>query len=189
MMGLRTREQIKDTSQSNQASLEAKKYQKPSVQTQISELESNMREFNGKLETLEYNLQKQKQQPTSISKDIIAEIRQIKSQIRQISDKVATLEKNMFIATKTSPQTFHYLEGEDLFKKRQWQDAILAYQKYRDQNPNGTHWPDATLKIAICFQELTLIEESKAFYTELINKKPQSSEAQKAQRRLQQLKL
>ena len=176
--GLKTRQQIKDISTVSQ---------EPSVHTQITELEANMREFNGRLESLEHRLEQAQQKPSSPSEEILTEIRQLKSQIDRLSEKVRVLEKNIFITTKTSPQTLQYLEAEDLFKKKQWQNAILAYEKYRSQNPNGQHWPDATFKIAASFQELQLHQEAKAFYTELINKKPKSAEARRARTRLQEL--
>lgn len=176
--GLKTRQQIKDTSNVSQ---------EPSIHAQITELETNMREFNGRLESFEHRLEQAQQKPSSPSEEILTEIRQLKSQIDQLSEKVKVLEKNIFITTKTSPQTLQYLEAEDLFKKKQWQNAILAYERYRSQNPNGQHWTDATFKIAVSFQELQLHQEARAFYTELINKKPKSQEARKAKVRLGEL--
>ena len=175
--GLKTRQQIKDTSV----------HQESSVYTQIAELETNMREFNGRLESFEHHLEQAQQKSSMPSQEILTEIRQLKSQLNQLSQKVTVLEKNIFITTKTSPQTLSYLEAEDLFNKKQWQNAILAYEKYRSQNPNGQHWSDATFKIAASFQELRLNQEAKAFYTELINKKPNSPESRKAQTRLKEL--
>jgi TolA-binding protein len=42
----------------------------------------------------------------------------------------------------------------------------------------------ATYKIGVCFQELGMIEEAKAFYDEVIAKYPKSNEAAKATSRL-----
>ncbi len=178
--GLKTRKQIGDEV-SNPS-------QKRSAQEQITELETSMRHFNGRLESLEHQMQQlQQKEPTSPSDEVLTEVRSLKTQINKLSEKVKTLENNIFITTKTSPKALHYLEAENLFRKEQWQNAILTYEKYRSKNPDGQHWPDATFKIGLSFEKLNLQQEAKSFYTELVNKQPKTLEARKARTRLQQL--
>ena len=178
--GLKTRKQV-DVEMSNTS-------QKRSAQEQIIELETNMRNFNGRLESLEHQVQQlQQKEPASPSDDVLKEMRSLKTQINELSEKIKTLENNMFITTKTSPKALHYLEAEDLFRKEQWQNAILTYEKYRSKSPNGQHWPDATFKIGLSFEKLNLHQEAKSFYTELVSKQPKTLEARKARTRLQEL--
>ena len=153
--GLKTRKQIDDEMSSTS--------QEHSVQEQITQLESNMRDFNGRLESLEHQLQQSQTEPASPSEDILTEVRLLKTQFSELTEKVKTLENNIFITTKTSPKTLHYLEAEDLFRKQQWQNAILTYEKYRSENPKGQHWPDATFKIGVSFERLNLVQEAKSF--------------------------
>ena len=91
--GLKTRQQIdeemSDTSQ-----------EQHSAQDQITQLESSMREFNGRLESLEYQFQQSQKAPSSESEDILTEVRLLKTQLSELTEKVKTLENNMFITTK-----------------------------------------------------------------------------------------
>ena len=179
--GLKTRKQIDDEM------LDTSQIQGRSVQEQITELETSMRHFNGRLESLEHQIQQLESEPKSSSEDVLTEMRSLKTQINELSEKIKTLENNMFITTKTSPKALHYLEAENLFRKEQWQNAILTYEKYRSANPKGQHWPDATFKIGLSFERLSLQQEAKSFYTELVSKQPRTLEARKARARLQQL--
>ena len=71
---------------------------------------------------------------------------------------------------------------------KKFKDAILAYQKYRDGNPKGRHYGEATFKMGVCFQEMGLKDEAKVFYEEVISKFPGSKDAKKAAVRAKQLK-
>lgn len=79
-------------------------------------------------------------------------------------------------------------DGEALFKGGKFKEAILAYQKYRDANPKGKFYADATFKMGVCFQEVGLKDEAKVFYEEVTSKFPGSKDAKKAAQRLKQLK-
>lgn len=78
--------------------------------------------------------------------------------------------------------------GESQFDKKQWREAILSYQSYREKNPKGNNYAEATYKIGVCFQELGLKDEARAFYSEAVSKFPKSDEAKRAQYRLKNLK-
>lgn len=74
--------------------------------------------------------------------------------------------------------------AEDKFEKKMWKEAILDYEKYRSSNPKGKSLALATYKIGLCFQELGMIEEAKAFFEEVLSKYPKSKDAAKAEARL-----
>lgn len=79
-------------------------------------------------------------------------------------------------------------EGEALFREKKFKEAILAYQKYRDTNPKGKFYAEATYKMGVCFQEVGLKDEAKVFFEEVISKFPGSKDAKKAAVRAKQLK-
>ena len=79
-------------------------------------------------------------------------------------------------------------EGETLFAQKKFKEAILSYQKYRDANPKGKNYADATYKMGVCFQEVGLKDEAKVFFDEVTNKFPGSKEAKKAAFRAKQIK-
>lgn len=187
-LSLKTRDQIQDVEKvSQQQDLRTQQgQQRPmSLKAEMVEVQTNMRDFNGRLELLE----RQQKNPlkSSLSQDILTELRSFKTQLNAMSQRITDLEKKLFIATNTSAKSFLYLEGDDFFKKEQWQNAILSYEKYRSKNPDGPHWSEATFKIGRSFEQLELFQEAKAFYQEILDKQPKSSMAHKAQNRIQQL--
>jgi TolA-binding protein len=81
-----------------------------------------------------------------------------------------------------------YETAQDLFAKKEWKQAILNFQKYRDENPKGAKFADATYKIGVSFQELGMKDEAKTFYEEVLNKFPKSEDAHRAKIRMKGLK-
>lgn len=78
--------------------------------------------------------------------------------------------------------------AEEAFKAKKWEDAILAYEKYRELNPKGANRAEAGYKIGVCFQELKMIAEAKTFFAEVASQFPNSDAAKKAKYRLSQIK-
>jgi TolA-binding protein len=75
-------------------------------------------------------------------------------------------------------------QGDEAMAAKDWKNAILIYQKYRDKNPKGKKYAEATYKIGLCFKELGMKSESKSFFEEVIEKFPTSGEAKKAKGQL-----
>ncbi len=82
----------------------------------------------------------------------------------------------------------NFAQAEIDFEKKNWKDAILGYQNYRDLNPGGKNYSKATYMIGVCFQELNMMSEAKAFYQEVLDKFSKSSWASKAKYRLNRIK-
>jgi len=61
-----------------------------------------------------------------------------------------------------------YELAQDLFIKKDWKQAILQFEKYREEKPKGPHFSDATYKIGVSFQELGMDSESKVFLKKLL---------------------
>lgn len=73
------------------------------------------------------------------------------------------------------------------FDSKKWEDAILAYEEYRKNNPKGKAYAEATYKIGVSFQNLSMKEDAKVFFKELVDKYPQSREAGLAKSKLKKL--
>jgi TolA-binding protein len=122
-------------------------------------------------------------------------IRKLETQVQSLSDEVARL-KSPPVREVPPPANnsgggkgkISYETGEDLFAQKKWKEAIVNFQKYRDQNPKGKQYADATYKIGVCFQELGMKDEAKSFMEEVTAKFPKSKEAKKAAFRLKTLK-
>lgn len=117
-------------------------------------------------------------------------VKRLEAQIATMSDDIAHLKAPPPAPPAAAPAKGKtpYDESQDLFNAKKWKEAIVGYQKYRDQNPKGKMYADSTYKIGVCFQELGMKDEAKAFLEEVTTKFPNSKEAKKAAFRLKSLK-
>lgn len=74
------------------------------------------------------------------------------------------------------------------FQNKKWKEAILNFDQYREKNPKGKFFAEATYKTGVCFQELGMVDEAKVFYNEVIEKFPSSDVSKKANYRLKSIK-
>ncbi|MBO9667592.1 MAG: tetratricopeptide repeat protein [Bdellovibrio sp.] len=177
----------------------------------FSDLEEQIRNLNGRVDVVE-----NKQDNNSIGKDLKAAQEQnvnLSKKVDILQESVTKLENMVFQlnaqvnalnaarsseaasvaaaqADKAAKQARKdgYEVGQEFFSKKEWKQAILSYQKYRDESPKGAHFADATYKIGVSFQELGMKEESKTFFDEVVSKFPKSEEARRAKIRLKGLK-
>lgn len=187
----------------------AKEFKEPKAAAAVAradELDNQMRNLNGRVDTIENQLNQinaagegEKKSVTEMAKYADQKFTAYEEELKKMDAKVLALEAEL-AALKTakaeaaaSPAPSAkgktpYDEGEDLFNGKKWKEAIVAFQKYRDANPKGKMYADATYKIGVCFQELKMKDESKAFFDEVIAKFPKSKEAKKAAFRMKTLK-
>ena len=162
--------------------------QSANYDNQLSEMQSQMRELIGRVEVIEKNWN------MSQNSEEVSELRkQMSSKMALYEEALVRLEKNSSSSSvkKTSINSgvvSLFDSAEAKFNAKDWRKAILAYQEYRDKNPKGKSYPEATYKIGVCFQELGLKKESKAFYKEVVTKFPKSRTSKKASYRLSTLK-
>ncbi len=91
-------------------------------------------------------------------------------------------------ATQQKPQVKSPLfDASKHFNDKKWEDAILAYEEYRKNNPKGKEYPEATLKIGMCFQNMGLKDDAKVFFKEVVDKYPKTKEADTAKSKLKKL--
>lgn len=173
----------------------------------ISEIEDDMRNLSGRIEVLENNQklflqsgQVDKKNSEQTLKDLSAkfnllqeEMIKMETQMTQLQSDLNGVKNSVSVNSgkgeKSSGDKKSTIDQADQhFKSKDWKKAILAYQKYRDDNPKGKFFADATFKIGQSFQELNMKDEAKTFYDEVIAKFPQTELAKKAKTRLNQLK-
>lgn len=130
-----------------------------------------------------------------------SELESVKSQLASLQEdtkKAAQAEEAAARAAKEARDAKEAKEAEaaknpfavaeEKFEKKSWREAILDYEKYRKANPKGKQVATATYKIGVCFQELGLSEDARAFYEEVVSKYPKAKEAKSALTRLKKLK-
>lgn len=96
-------------------------------------------------------------------------------------------EKSSAHANTKGPEKGPFNAGEDEYAKQNWGEAILSYMKYREQNPTGKRYAEATFKIGYAFQQMGKGAQAKSFYQEVVNRFPGTPHAKKASAQLQKL--
>lgn len=207
---LKTRNDLKDSEQQNVMGRQVSNLQKANndVGNRFAELEEQIRELNGKVEVHENRLSQSSQGVDAVVKNQQLSQQEIQQKLNLYQEALAKLESQVFQLTaevqelksqkeaapeKTSKASEKsdkgsYREAEAFFDSKEWKKAILTYQKYRDENPKGKNFADATYKIGVSFQELGLKDEAKTFYDEVLAKFPKSDAARKAKTRIKAMK-
>ncbi|MDK9707890.1 MAG: tetratricopeptide repeat protein [Desulforhopalus sp.] len=80
-----------------------------------------------------------------------------------------------------------YMMGECLFNQKEYDKAIMQYQKIISQYSGHDKAPSAMFKQGMAFEKLADKETAKVIYKKLLKKHSSSSEAAKAQERLSKL--
>lgn len=208
---LKTRSEVKDTEQRSVMQQQVTTMQRANADasSRFSDVDEQIRYLTGRVEVVENkmansssgldNAMKSSQQQNNEQNQRLAILQdaltKMEAQINQLSAEVQGLRAEQAgaiasaSAAKAAASNKDYFEaGNDYFAKKDWKKAILNFQKYRDENPKGKNFPEATYKIGVCFQELGMKDEARTFYDEVANKFPKSDQARKAKTRLKGLK-
>ncbi|MGE0525805.1 MAG: tol-pal system YbgF family protein [Bdellovibrionales bacterium] len=177
---------------------------KPAIAAyRLEEYDEQMRHLHGRVDTVENMLaqlnaaeqghrEMKLQENQALEQKFIAfedALKKLETQVLELSDQVSRLKPTPAPAVDTSEKArTSFEQAEDLFTAKKWKESIVAYQKYRDKNPKGKQYADATYKIGVSFQELGMKDEARAFFDEVTTKFPKSKEAKKAKFRLNSLK-
>jgi tol-pal system protein YbgF len=81
---------------------------------------------------------------------------------------------------KKNPQDIHcgmmmFYLGEAYFKDKDYKNAVKEYKDSYTTNPDGTKAPEALYKLAICFKNLSKINEAKTILKKLMTDYPDST--------------
>ncbi len=210
---LQTRNDVKDNEQRHVMQQQVSTLQKTNadVGNRFSDLEEQMRSLTGRVDVVENkmgqsnsgveNALKSSQQQNMDTNQKVALLQdalvKMDKQMDAMNAELQALKANQAAAaarasaeqvSKKESRKDGYEAGQEYFTKKDWKQAILQYQKYRDESPKGSHFADATYKIGVAFQELGMKDEAKTFYDEVVSKYPKSEEARRAKIRIKGLK-
>lgn len=158
--------------------------------TRFADIDSDMRAMTGRIEVLENRVaQYQAQSQDNVkAQDLERKITLLQEEITRLNTVMENLNAEMAglkagasakIPDPTGKKGAFEI-AEEYFGKKEWKKAVLAYQKFRDENPKSKRFPTATLRIGQSFQELGMKDDAKTFFDEVIAKYPSSSEAKQA---------
>ncbi len=158
------------------------------LQISLQEINDQIRVLNGRIEVLEKKVSDGQAQANAINID--SKLKNYEQALANLEAQVQTLKggvANVSTVAKPAVQLNAFGRGEKAFREKNWQKAISEYQLYREQYPKGKDYSEATYKIGVCFQELNMKSEARAFYQEAVSKYPSSKAGKKAKFRLKQL--
>jgi TolA-binding protein len=206
---LKTRNDVKEVEESKLFQSQLVTMQKANADYvgRVEETLENHRALVGRVEVLEHKLEKTEGNDSEKQTTNAKEIAELTEKIKLLQTSIAKLDEenqamqNDIIALKSkSGKTESASTGtisdnhsevfsgaEQLFKEKKWKEAILQYDEYKKKSPKGKSIPEAIYKTGVCFQELSMKNEAKVFYQEVISKFPKSDFARKAQIRLKSI--
>ncbi len=176
------------------------------VSTRFSDIDEDLRKLGGRVETVEFKLNQAQAKTDAGVRTTETRVNDIETKMKIYQDAITKMDTELVelrsalasmqeemrrtpapAAGGKASLPSAYVSAEELFKASQWKEAILEYERYRKASPKGKQFAEATYKIGVCFQELGLTEEAKAFYEEVLAKFPKSKEAERAAYRLKSL--
>lgn len=215
---LKTRNEVREGEQRQVMAQQVTTLQRTNADTgsRFQEVEEMMRDLNGRVDVVENKLERSAAGADGNLKASQAHNAEMNSKVNLLQEALTKMEGQLFqltaevqalkadkaaaVATAQAQQAQQaqaatakakkdsYEVAKEYFDKKDWKQAILNFQKYRDDNPKGGKIPDATYKIGVSFQELGMKDEAKTFYDEVQAKYPKSEEARRAKIRLKGLK-
>ncbi len=89
---------------------------------------------------------------------------------------------------KRSLDGAQYWIAESYLAEANFQQAAAEFNKVRKSYPKSDYVPDVLFKLGVCFENLKLPNDAKLFYTTVVKKHPKSKAADKAKKRLKDIK-
>ena len=78
--------------------------------------------------------------------------------------------------------TSSLISAKKHFQEQSYETAISEFQKYRNKNPDGAHYSEATFYIGESFEKLKMPIEAKVFFKEIVQSHPKSLWASRAKK-------
>ncbi len=147
------------------------------VMQKISQVETDMRELRGQIETSD---KEQKDRMDQLEQGLLALIQTLDLRLASLINEVRGNNKK----DQTSDPEKLFEKAEQFFKEEKWKSAIISYERYREQNKKGQFYEKATFQIGRCFQKLGMQKEAKVFFREVMESFPGSDMAKSSKKLL-----
>ena len=120
----------------------------------------------------------------SLMQDILSNKFRISNKTKQALLKKLRRKFKSFKGSNEQPASL--IEAKTLFEQESYESAISEFQKYRDNNPKGKHYPEATFYIGQSFKNLQMPSEAEIFFKEIVKSYPKSLWASRAKKSLEE---
>ena len=179
---LRTRSEVNQMYQPQEI---AKEQRRAEFNVQFQSLEEQMRHIYGRLEAIENTMRQRSEFQSQVEAEKLQNFQEVWARIKILEQEIDQLKGH----PTSQPQPQAFASAEAHFQGKRWKKAALSYEKYRMTNPKGEHYPLATYKIGVSFEELGEKENAKLFYEEVVEKFPNHILVKKANDRIKKLKV
>ena len=105
---------------------------------------------------------------------------------KYLQNQKKILEKIAIDKKSSQSKSSALIEAKNLFEEKSYESAISKFQKYRDENPKGSQYPEATFYIGQSFKNLKMPIEAEVFFKEIVKIYPQSLWASRAKQKLEE---
>jgi TolA-binding protein len=158
--------------------------------SRFEDVNKDFRQLYGKVETVENQMNQLKE-----NKALEEKIAQLEGKIALLETTVVDLNSKskkepaapVAKSASTKVDKNELAAADQFYSEKKWEDAILAYEDFRKQNPKGKSYAEATYKIGVCFQNLGMKDDAKAFFKEVVDKYPSAKEAGLAKSKLKKI--
>ncbi len=169
----------------------------------VSELHENQVRIEAKLEALDKKLEEYNDAMSADMDEIKAEQEKLSSEMEMLEKNYSHLRKKVSKRNAINPKTNGsdltqnggnetgndlYAKAKQSFNQGKYEDAILNYQKFIDQNPGDKRVADSYLVQAESLIRLDRKKEATFFLNTLIDKHPNSNAATIAKKKLEAMK-
>jgi tol-pal system protein YbgF len=170
-----------------------------SQEGKIKEFEDRLKELTGKMDKLTSRQAEIEKPP---SKELLSEIKGVSAGAGDLyKDAYETFQKNDLEGARRKFEVFlkqypntelsdnaQFWIGETFYLKKDYEKAILEYEKAIAKYPEGDKIPSALFKQALAFLELGDKTNARNLLRRVIERYPQSDQAEMAKKRLEAIK-
>lgn len=149
------------------------------IETRLMEVEKTQ------IEVLE-RLKQIQSQPTHIdSKELLEKAKTLFDE-EQYEESIQSLNQYFKNPSLKTAEEATFLRAEAYYKLKDYKKAIVEYSKFPEKYSGSSRMPRALYKIGVAFDQMGMKEDAQAFYQELTDKYPKSSEAKDVKRKSSQ---
>ena len=99
-------------------------------------------------------------------------------------DAVSFMDQYLKAENPKSADEAVYIRAQANFKQKNYKQAIVDFSKFPEKYQKSPFHPKALLGIAQSFEEMSMRDDAKAFYSELAEKFPKTAEGKLAKKKL-----
>ena len=179
---------------------QAQQQQNAQIDNRFYEIDKDFRQLYGKIEAIEAKVGAANEaKATEASDSTLEKIHALESRINTLEEAILSLDKRISGGKSSSlpndsgqkvaqqPSDLprgHFQRGEYYFSKKDYPNAIQAFERYRKQYPNGRYYSVATYNMGESFRRLNLPADAKSFYSEVVERFPKTRVARRANKKL-----